>query len=110
MWEGASEVEDENAEGAEGSASGGTTRAGEEAGAVSAETPSQTIDRVEAFMRWLCQVRRGRCSSISFSPDAACFAIVLFSGRRFCHGRDEVVGLPAKCCMAANSTRGRVLL
>lgn len=52
---GASEVESENAE---GGASEGTKRAGEEEAVAPAETPAQTIDRVEAFMRWLCQVRR----------------------------------------------------
>lgn len=57
VCEGASEVESENA----GSgASEGAKRAGEEEAVVPAETPSQTIERVEAFMRWLCQVRRVR--------------------------------------------------
>eukprot|EP00752_Nemacystus_decipiens_P004263 g3894.t1 len=39
----------------EGGASEGTKRAGEEGAAVPIETPSQTIERVEAFVRWLCQ-------------------------------------------------------
>lgn len=56
MCGGVSEVESDASERA--------TRPGEEVATVPAETPSQTIERVEAFMRWLCQVRQ-RCVRFS---------------------------------------------
>ena len=77
--EGASEVDDGNAE---GGASEGAKGAGEETAVVPAEAPSQTIERVEAFVRWLCQVRRVR-SPFSFPLDVAALAFFFSSGYRF---------------------------
>lgn len=60
-----SDKADEN-EKTEGGACEGAKRTGGEEAVVPAETRSQTIERVELFLRWLCQVRLVR-SLVSFS-------------------------------------------
>lgn len=54
VCEGTPEVEGEDVG---GGTSKGKKRVGDKEAVVATEPPSQTIERVEGFMRWLCQVR-----------------------------------------------------
>lgn len=80
MCEGASEVESGNPE---GGAAEGAKRAAEEVTVVPAEAPPQTIERVEAFMRWLCQVRRVRSPVLMFARHVWPIRVVSFFCCRF---------------------------